>query len=98
MKTPEQEKTDTRVSFLQYLNTFLLTVCLVLLGIGVNQMVVFNEKYTTTITKQNTMELQQTYQREWTIERDKLNTEEHRKFDQRIEAVEIELRQKKKSN
>lgn len=88
------EKSDKRVSFLQYLNTFLLTTCLVLLGIGVNQMVLFNEKYTSTEKKVDRLEIRQTYQRDWEIERDKYNTEEHEKFDQRLRAVEAVMPKK----
>ena len=87
---------DKRVSFLQYLNTFLLMISLTLLGIGVNQMVVFNEKYTNTEKKVDKLEIRQSYQMDWAIERDRLNTDEHKRMDERLDCMEARLPLKKK--
>lgn len=86
---------DKRVSFLQYLNTFLLMISLALLGIGVNQMIIFNEKYTTTEKKVDKLEIQQSYQTGWAIERDRLNTDEHKRMDERLDYLEAMLPLKK---
>jgi len=93
-----QEKYDKRVSFLQYLNTFLLTTCLVLLGIGVNQMILFNDKFTSTEKKVDKLELRQTYEREWNLERDNANTLFHEKCEQRITTIEANLPKYKNLN
>ena len=95
MKTPEQERADRRVSFLQYLNTALLTVSLVFLGIGVNQMVSFNEKYTNTEKKVDKLEIRQSYQMDWSIERDRINTNDHDRIEFRIQNLEAILPEKK---
>lgn len=89
---------DKRVSFLQYLNTFLLMISLALLGIGVNQMVLFNEKYTNTEKKVDKLEIRQSYQMEWAIERDRLNTDEHKRMDERLDCLEAMLPLKKTIN
>ncbi len=88
-------KIDKRVSFLQYLNTALLTVSLVILGIGVNQMVLFNEKYTITEKKVDKLELRQSYQMDWSIERDRINTQDHEKYEDRLNKLEAILNEKK---
>lgn len=88
-------KIDKRVSFLQYLNTALLTVSLVVLGIGVNQMILFNEKYTITEKKVDKLELRQSYQMDWSIERDRINTQDHDKYEDRLNKIEAILNEKK---
>lgn len=88
-------KIDKRVSFLQYLNTALLTVSLVILGIGVNQMILFNEKYTITEKKVDKLELRQSYQMDWDIERDRINTQDHEKYEDRLNKLEAILNEKK---
>jgi len=90
-----ESKVDKRVSFLQYLNTVLLTISLLLLGVGINQMILFNEKYTETEKKVDKLDIRQTYQRDWEIERDRVNTIDHQDFDLRLRQLEAVLPKKK---